>query len=89
MTPVEIVYKPKPAYTPKARSLRIEGEVLLDVVFLANGSLRVVHVASGLGHGLDETAMQAAQHIRFRPATQDGQACDSNATVHIVFQLAQ
>lgn len=87
-TPVEILYKPHPAYTQEARALRIEGEVQLEVMFMANGNLRIEHTVAGLGHGLDQMAMQAAQQIRFRPATQDGQPCDSRATVHIVFQLA-
>jgi TonB family protein len=85
---VEILYKPHPGYTQEARALRIEGEVQLEVMFMANGNLRIEHTVAGLGHGLDQMAMQAAQQIRFRPATQDGQPCDSRATVHIVFQLA-
>ena len=39
-------------------------------------------------HGLDETAQQAAQQIRFRPARRDGQPYDSAALVHITFELA-
>ena len=38
-TPVEITYKPNPIYTDEARSLRLEGEVLLEVEFAANGQL--------------------------------------------------
>ena len=53
-TPVEILFKPRPAYTAEARQLRIEGEVLLDVMFSASGQIRVVRVVRGLGHGLDE-----------------------------------
>ena len=88
MTPVEIVSKPRPIYTQEARQLKIEGEVLLDVVFLADGSLRVERVARGLGHGLDEAAIRAAQQIRFHPAKRDGQPLDSAAVLHIVFELA-
>lgn len=87
-TPVEILAKPDPAYTQEARSQRLEGEVLLNVVFEAGGAVRVVSVARGLGHGLDESAMRAAQQIKFKPARRDGQAVDFPAIVHIVFQLA-
>jgi len=48
----------------------------------------VVRVIRGLGHGLDEAAVQAAQQIHFKPALQDGQPADSTAVLHIVFQLA-
>jgi len=87
-TSVEITYKPNPAYTDEARSLKIEGEVLLEVEFLASGQLHVNQVVKGLGHGLDETAVAAANKMRFKPAMRNGQAMDSTAIVHVVFQLA-
>jgi TonB family protein len=87
-TPVEITYKPNPVYTDEARSLKLEGEVLLEVQFAANGQLHVNRVVRGLGHGLDETAVAAANKMRFKPALRNGQAMDSTAIVHVVFQLA-
>ena len=86
--PVVILSKPNPAYTDEARKLRLEGDVLVEVVFLASGSVRVVRVTNGLGHGLDEAAVRAAEQIRFKPALQDGKPVDFPATVHIEFQLA-
>ncbi len=81
-------YKPNPVYTDEARSLKLEGEVLLEVDFAANGQLHVNRVVRGLGHGLDEAAIAAANKMRFKPATRNGQAIDSTAIVHVVFQLA-
>ena len=88
LAPAEILSKPAPAYTEEARKLRIEGEVLLEVVFEASGSIRVSRVVRGLGHGLDESAIQAAEHIRFKPALRDSRPSDSVGILHIVFQLA-
>ena len=88
VTPAEILSKPTPNYTDEARAKRIEGEVLLEVVFEASGKLRVIKVVRGLGHGLDENAVRAAEQIRFKPALKDGQPSDSTAVVHIIFQLA-
>jgi TonB family protein len=88
MLPAEVISKPTPAYTMEARNLRIEGEVVLEVVFEASGRLRIVRVVQGLGHGLDESAVHAAEQIRFKPAKRDGQPSDYTALVHIVFQLA-
>ena len=85
---VALLSKPNPIYTDEARRLGIEGEVLLDVVFLASGQIKVNGVMKGLGHGLDEAAIRAAQQIRFKPAVQEGHAVDFPATVHISFQLA-
>jgi TonB family protein len=87
-TPVEIISKPKPAYTDEARTKKIEGEVSLQVVFTASGEVKVQRVVQGLGYGLDDSAQAAARQIRFRPAQQDGQPVDSTAIVHIVFELA-
>jgi len=87
-TPVEITFKPNPVYTQEARNLKLEGEVLLEVQFAANGQLHVNRVVRGLGHGLDEAAIAAANKIHFKPAQRNGQAMDSTAIVHVVFQLA-
>src|ERR1700758_5043978 len=87
-TPVEITFKPNPIYTDEARKLRLEGEVLLEVNFLANGTLHVNRVVRGLGHGLDEAAIAAANKIRFKPALRTGEPVDSTAVVHVTFQLA-
>jgi len=88
IVPAEILSKPLPIYTEEARVHRIEGEVLLEVVFEATGKLRVVRIVRGLGHGLDDAAVHAAEQIRFKPALRDGQPSDSTAVVHIIFQLA-
>ena len=87
-TPVEIISKPKPVYTQEARQLKLEGEVLLEVLFAANGQLHVNRVVRGMGHGLDEAAVTAANNMRFKPALRNGQPMDSTAIVHVVFQLA-
>jgi TonB family protein len=87
-TQVEILYKPKPVYTDEARRLNIEGEVLLEVVFGASGDLHVNRVVRGLGHGLDEAALGAANRIKFKPAQRNGSPVDSLSIVHVMFQTA-
>jgi TonB family protein len=87
-TPVEIVAKPNPVYTQEARQLKLEGDVLLEVLFSANGQLHVNRIVRGLGHGLDESALAAANQIRFKPALHNGIPTDSTAIVHVVFRLA-
>jgi TonB family protein len=86
--PVEILAKPTPAYTDEARALKVEGEVVLEVEFCAKGTIKVLRVVKGLGHGLDESASRAAEAIRFKPAQSSGRPVDFRSTVHIVFRLA-
>jgi TonB family protein len=88
LVPAEILSKPTPVYTQEARTEKIQGEVLLEVVFEASGKIHVVRVVRGLGHGLDDAAVRAAEQIRFKPALRNGQPSDSTALLHIVFQLA-
>ncbi len=86
--PAEITFKPRPAYTDEGRKLKVEGEVLLEVVFTAAGQIKIKSVVRGLGHGLDESAIRAAEKIQFKPALKDGQPTDFPAVLHILFQLA-
>jgi TonB family protein len=88
VVPAEILSKPTPAYSQEAKSLRIEGEVQLEVILGASGNLRVLRVVRGLGHGLDDNAVKAAERIQFKPAMRDGQPADSTVVLHIIFQLA-
>ena len=87
-TPIVILDKPRPEYTAEGRSLKIEGDVVLELVFLANGSVQINRVVSGLGHGLDEAATRAAQQIKFKPAKRESEPVDFPARVRIEFRLA-
>jgi TonB family protein len=87
-TSIIIQDKPRPEYTAEARSLKIEGDVVLDLVFLANGNIQINRVVSGLGHGLDEAAERAAQQIKFKPAQREHEPVDFPARVRIEFRLA-
>ncbi len=86
--PVEILSKPRPLYTEEARRFGIEGEVLVRILFGADGKLKVLSVVQGLGHGLDENAALAATQIQFRPAIKQGRAVEQAAVVRVQFQLA-
>ena len=84
---VTILYKPKPRYSGDGLERKIQGDVVLEVVFLASGQIKVTRVVSGLGFGMDDEAIQAAQRIRFTPAMRDGKPVDSPARIRIEFRL--
>ena len=86
-TPVEITFEPKPDYTDEGRKQKINGEVRLEVLFRSDGRVHVIRVLQGLGYGLDEQAVKAAEQIKFKPALHEGQPIDSTALVHIIFEL--
>jgi periplasmic protein TonB len=86
---VEILDKPKPRYTDEARKAKIEGTVFLEVTFTAGGQIQVHRVVKGLAYGLDQTAIEAAQQIRFKPATLNGAPVDQTAIVQVLFQISE
>jgi TonB family protein len=86
--PVQIKFKPRPSYSIEARTMKVEGDVVLAVVFTSAGTVTVKGLIKGLGHGLDESAEDAARQIQFVPAQRDGQSVDTEGSVRITFQLA-
>ncbi len=86
--PPVVISEPHPQYTAEAAQLRIQGEVTLQVRFLATGQVEVLRVVNGLGHGLDEQAKRVAEQIRFKPAEKDGHPVDHTTLIHVTFQLA-
>jgi len=84
-----VIYKPKPEYTAEAIQMHLEGTVSIHIHVLPDGSVQVVGVTSGLGHGLDESAKRAILATKFEPATDaSGHPIVWDGTVNITFQLA-
>jgi TonB family protein len=63
-----VTFKPEPMFTEKARKKKVQGMVLLRVVFEASGEVKVLNVLKRLPHGLTEQALEAAGRIKFEPA---------------------
>ncbi|MGD0798030.1 MAG: TonB family protein [Acidobacteriaceae bacterium] len=88
-TAPKVVYKPKPEYTQEAIQAHVEGVVTLHIKVLTNGTVEVVGVTNGLGHGLDESAKRAIMSTRFEPATDaTGHPIEWDGVVNVAFQLA-
>jgi TonB family protein len=87
-TTVQVISHPRPTYTSEAKELKIQGEVVLEVRFTADGQVHVLRVVKGLGHGLDQQAIRVAEQTRFKPATRNGKPVDSTTYYRIDFQLA-
>jgi TonB family protein len=85
----KVIFKPKPEYTSDAIQAHVEGVVTLHIRVLPNGSVEVVGVTNGLGHGLDESARRAILATRFEPATDaTGHPIEWDGIVNVAFQLA-
>lgn len=85
--PPTLLREVKAAYTEEARQRGRQGEVLLEIVVRRDGSVSDVKVLRGLGHGLDERAVDAVRQWRFSPASRMGQPVDVVVTVAVEFKL--
>lgn len=85
----KVVYKPRPEYTAEARAMHLEGTVSVRLRVSSAGSVQVLGVMSGLGHGLDQAAEAAVRGTRFQPALDaSGHPIDWEGVVNVAFQLA-
>ena len=82
-----ILYKEKAKYTEDARQNKVQGTVVLNVVFTSDGRITQVRVIRGLPDGLTEKAIEAAQRIRFQPATKNGGPVSVRGNLEFSFNL--
>ena len=79
----------KPTYTDDARAAGIEGRVRVEVSLDETGHVLSARVVSGLGHGLDESAIDAAKRMAFNSATRCGKSVKSTFVVSMRFVLGE
>jgi TonB family protein len=83
-----IVLHREPArYTNAAREARAKGEIVLSIEFRADGTIKVLNIVRGLGFGLDEKAIAAAQKIIFLPVVKDGTFVNMSSNIEFTFNL--
>jgi protein TonB len=78
-----------PVYPVESRRRREQGTVRLRVVITPEGRVKEVTVASSSGFDrLDQAALDAVRHWRFRPGTQAGVAVEAVGFLSIPFKLS-
>jgi periplasmic protein TonB len=85
--PPSVVREVKPLYTEAARVRGLQGDVLLELVVRRDGSVGDVRIVKGLGHGLDQRAVDAVRQWRFSPARRRGTPVDVLVEVAMEFRL--
>jgi len=83
----EVIYKEEPEYSDEARKARHEGTVLIDLEVDPTGHPVNLRVVRSLGLGLDEKAIAAVSHWKFRPAMAGNRAVTAPARVAVSFHL--
>jgi TonB family protein len=83
----KIAQKVEPTYAEEARRAKLQGTVKLSCVIGANGKARDFQVATSLGLGLDEKAIEAVGMWVFQPGLKDGRPVNVFATIEVRFHL--
>ncbi len=87
VTPPQLVLKVEPEFSEEARKAKHQGVVVLSIEVDPSGNVRNIHVRKSLGLGLNEKAIEAVSHWRFRPAILDGKPVTTEAVIQVNFQL--
>jgi periplasmic protein TonB len=87
ITPPAIIREIKPDYTEEARRRGLAGDVELEIVVRADGTVGNVRLLRGLGGGLDQRAIEAVKQWRFSPARRFGTPVDVMVEVAVEFKL--
>ncbi len=82
-----VINRVDPMYTPAARADRISGIVIIETEIDKTGQLRKVVVLKRLPHGLDDAAIAAVRHWRFKPGTLNGEPVDVIFNVTVNFKI--
>ena len=82
-----VLSKVEPEYSEEARKAKYSGAVMLTIVVNTDGRADNIKVIKSLGMGLDEKAIEAVQHWRFRPGTKDGVPARVRAQIEVNFRL--
>jgi TonB family protein len=86
-TQPEEVDRVVPRYPTAARLSGVAGAVVIRGIVRRDGSIDNVEIIKDLPQGLGESARQAVEHWRFRPATYRGEPIDVYYTVTVNFRL--
>lgn len=76
----------EPAYPPQARTLGIQGKVVLDAVIGKDGIVQSLSARSG-DPLLAESALQTVRHWAYRPTTVNGIAVEVETQIEVRFTL--
>ena len=86
-TRIMILYSPRPQYSEEARQQKVQGTVQVEAEFQADGQIGKARVLRGIGHGLDEKALDAVRTVTFVPQIAGGHFMASTHKIVVSFSL--
>ena len=83
----QVVFAPEPQFSEQARKTKTSGNVLVYLQVDPNGRPMKVRVLRGIGMGLDEKAVEAVAHYKFKPAMENGHPVTVEMQVEVNFEI--
>jgi TonB family protein len=83
----QVVHSVDPDFTDAARQAKYEGSVSIQLIVDRQGNPQNIQVVRHLGMGLDEKAMEAVRHYKFRPAMFQGHPVPVQMVINVNFHL--
>jgi len=87
VSPPRVIYQVDPEFSEEARKAKYQGTCTLMLVVDKAGRPTNIRVASSLGMGLDEKAIEAVKNWRFEPSVKDGHPVNVEIAVEVEFHL--
>jgi TonB family protein len=87
VAPPQVLFAPEPEFSEEARQKKVNGTVTVYLVVDTNGNPQNLKVLTPLGSGLDEKAVEAVSHYKFKPAAFQGQPVPVAMNVSVNFQI--
>ena len=87
ITTPRLIREAKPKYTARAIQEKVQGEVLMECVVKADGTVGDKKVVKALHPDLDQAALDAAAQWVFEPGTRDGKPVNVLVTITMTFTL--
>ncbi len=82
-----LIYAPDPKFTEQARAAKYGGTAVVSLVVDAQGNPQNVQVIRHLQMGLDEEALAAVTHYKFKPATMQGKPVPVAVEIKVTFRI--
>jgi bla regulator protein BlaR1 len=87
LTLPKLIRETKPHYTARAMGEKVEGEVLMECVVKADGTVGDRKILKSLHPDLDQAALDAAASWLFEPGTRNGKPANVAVTITMAFTL--
>jgi TonB family protein len=84
-----VLKRVEPRYTDEARAAGLQGTVILQAIIGTDGSAKVAKVVKPMEMGLTESATEAIEQWKFKPAVRNGKEVAVAVNIEINFNLAK